>query len=330
MLRLTVLLLLGALGWMTWWAFGQLAYEEGLATWIEDRRGDGWVAEVGDLKTVGFPNRFDTTLSDVRFADPATGVAWSAEMVQFLSLAYRPNQVIAVLPPTHRFSTPFETLTFAHDDARASLFLGASTNLPLERARLVTEGLSVSSSLGQATSLSEGRFAFERLEGSATSYRLGTEILDLNPSQTARRVLDPGGLLPETVQSLRLDAELDFTQPWDRRAIEAARPQLTEIDLKDLSARWGNVTFRAVGAVTVDSAGLPEGEVTVRAVEWRKLLAMAHAVGWLTESMVGPMETALELMSGSTDTLDATLEFSDGSIWLGPIPLGPAPVLTLR
>ena len=162
------------------------------------------------------------------------------------------------------------------------------------------------------------------------SYRLGAEFLELIPTQETRRLLDPGGLLPEKIDNLRLDADLGFDRPWDRHAIEAERPQFTSIKLKDLSARWGRVTFRAAGEVTVNDQGTPDGQVTLRAVEWRKILAMAHSAGWLTEGMVGPIETALELMSGQTDTLDATLQFSGGSTWLGPIPLGPAPNLTLR
>ncbi len=143
-------------------------------------------------------------------------------------------------------------------------------------------------------------------------------------------MLDPGGLLPEKIENLRLDADLGFDRPWDRYAVEDNRPQFTTIDLKDLSARWGRVTFRAVGEVTVDDTGRPEGELNLRAVEWRKLLAMAHNVGWLPETLVGPAETALELMSGQTDTIDAKLVFSNGATWLGPIPLGPSPNLTLR
>lgn len=328
--RLIVIVLVGALAWMSWWAFGQLAYEKGLNAWIDERRNEGWVADLGDLRTAGFPNRFDTTLSDVRLADPDTGIAWAAPKVQFLSLAYKPHQVIAVLPETHRFSTPFETLSIAHTDARASLFLTPSTSLELDRARLVVDALDITSTLGWTVTMTEGRFAAERVAATTDAYRLGAEVLGLEPARTTREQLDPGGLLPAQVENLRVDATLAFDRPWDRRAIEAERPQLTAIDLADLSARWGNITFRAAGDLTVDAQGLPDGKITVRAVEWRKLLAMAHAAGWLPESAVGPLESGLELMSGRTDTLDAELQFSGGAIWLGPIPLGPAPNLAIR
>lgn len=328
MIRLTVIACVGALIWMCWWAFGHIAYEKGLNAWIDDRRDAGWVADLETLNTVGFPNRFDTTVTDLHLADPTTGVAWSAPKVQFLSLAYKPHQVITVLPQAHKFSTPFETMTISHDDARASLFLQPTPSLPLDRARLVTDALDISSTLGWNVTLTQGRFAAENTADN--DYRIGAEVLGLMPSQNTRDLLDPGGLLPDVLENLRLDADLSFDAPWDRAAIETARPQLTAIDLNNMSARWGNITFRAAGALTVDAQGLPEGKLTLRAVEWRKLLAMAFAAGWLPQSAVGPLETGLELLSGRTDTLDAELQFSSGRTWLGPIPIGPAPSLVIR
>ena len=330
MVRLVVALLVGSLIWMCWWAFGQIAYEKGMRTWVEDRRSEGWAADYADLATRGFPNRFDTTISQVALADPGTGIAWSAPFVQFLSLAYKPHQVIAVLPDTHRFSTPVQTLTFTHEDARASLFLEPSTELALDRARLVLENLGATSTLGWTISLDQGRFAAERVAARPKSYRLGAEVSGLVPTDQARNMLDPGGLLPEQVENIRLDAELDFTAPWDRRAVEQARPQITLIDLSDLSARWGDITFRAAGALAVDDVGRPEGQIMVRAVEWRRLLDMAEAVGLVPSSLRGSLETGLGLLSGPGDVLDVPLDFSDGWVNLGLIPLGPAPRIVIR
>lgn len=330
MLRLTILVLAGALVWMTWWAFGQIAHEKALTAWIEDRRDDGWVADIATLETAGFPNRFDTTVTGLTLADPETGVAWSAPEVQFLSLAYKPNEVIAVVPGPHRFSTPDETLEIAHEDARASLFLGASTELPLERARLVVESLDVASSLGWTARAEEARFAAERVAVMENAYRLGAELLGLVPADPVRALLDPAGLLPETIQTLHLDARVAFDATWDRAAIEVRRPQPRRIELTDLSARWGDVLFRAAGEVRIDEAGFPEGSVTIRAEEWQKLLDMAVASGLLPEALRPTVEAGLDLLSGGTNRIDAPLDFADGQVRLGLIPLGPAPRLVLR
>src|SRR6056297_3671249 len=127
--RLIIFVLVAAALWMGYWVIGATALERGLSGWIEQRRDEGWVADVAELDVAGFPNRFDTTLTDVAFADPGTGVAWQAPFLQLLALSYRPNQVIAVLPPEHRLSTPLQNIDITSDLTRGSIFLGASTSL---------------------------------------------------------------------------------------------------------------------------------------------------------------------------------------------------------
>ena len=330
MVRLIVILLVGSLGWMVWWVVGHTAYEKGLTAWVDQRRAEGWAADVGSLKTAGFPNRFDTTLTDLRLADPETGVAWNAPFLQLLSLAYKPHQVIAVFPQTHRFSTPLGAFDISHEDARASLFLKPETSLGLDQAILVLTGLELDADEGWTTRLTTGRFAAESVPAAENTYRIGGDIKELTPSTPVRRLLDPARVLPDTVDSLRLDATAAFDRPWDRFAVEDARPQPTRIDLTELSAQWGTVTFKATGEVDVTADGFPEGEITVRAVEWRKILDMAVVSGVLPESAADPLKRGLELMSGPRDTLDATLGFRGGFVRLGIIPIAPAPRIVIR
>ena len=108
---------------------------------------------------------------------------------------------------------------------------------------------------------------------------------------------------------------------------------MTAIDLDDLSARWGEITFRAAGELIVDERGVPEGKLTIKAVEWRRLLEMAVGTGMIAEVLRPTIERALELMAGlegSPDTLDAPLTFQKGFVSLGPIPIGPAPRIVIR
>ena len=83
---------LAAALWCGWWFVGRAGHVAAIETWAEDRRRAGWDVSYEELGVAGFPNRFDTTLSEVTMADPASGVAWSAPFVQFLSLAYKPHQ----------------------------------------------------------------------------------------------------------------------------------------------------------------------------------------------------------------------------------------------
>ncbi|MDX1743152.1 MAG: DUF2125 domain-containing protein, partial [Ruegeria sp.] len=89
----------------------------------------------------------------------------------------------------------------------------------------------------------------------------------------------------------------------------------------------------AAGDLLIDEYGVPEGRITVKAVEWRRLLEMAVGTGLVASSFLPVLERTLEVMAsleGSPETLDAPLTFQRGLITLGPIPLGPAPRIVIR
>lgn len=327
MIRLVVVALVAALGWMVWWAIGQTAYEQGLAAWIADRRAQGWTAEYAELDTLGFPNRFDTTIREVSLADPATGIGWSAPFAQILSLSYRPNQAIAVLPPRHVLTLPGESVTLTQEDARASVFLEASTALALDRARLVVDRLTARSDAGWSLALSAARLAADRVAGAANTYRLGAEATDIALPEGARALLDPGADLPALVGRLRLDATVGLDGPLDRKALEAGMPRIGTVEVADLSLDWGAAGLKADGALTVDAAGFPEGTLMVTAADWRRVLRMAVDLGLVAPDAAGGFETALALIEKPDGSASLPLGFRGGLANLGPIPLGPAPRL---
>ncbi len=327
MLRLVAVLVVAALLWMCWWVIGHSAYKRSLASWMEQRRNDGWVAEFSDITTRGFPNRFDTTMSDLTLADPYTGIAWSAPFVQLLSLAYKPHEVIAVLPNEHVISTPLETLSVSHDDARASIHFKPSTDLAPERARLVLKAPRIRSSRGWTVSSTEWRFAIETVPVRENTYRVGFELLELSLPDMPRRALDSSQALPDRIGAVRADAEFGLDAPIDQRFLERAHLGISRLDLADLSVRWGEFSFSASGNLTVSRDGVPDGEIMLRVAEWRAILDLVETAGILEPAFRDALETALELMSGHEVALELPLVFSGGQLSLGVVPLGRAPRL---
>ena len=97
------------------------------------------------------------------------------------------------------------------------------------------------------------------------------------------------------------------------RAIEDRRPQITALDLREVNAVWGGLILRAAGELTVDAAGLPEGVLSVRAENWREMVAMAVRADLLPEQMRGTIEGLLGVvagLSGDPEVIDAELTFS--------------------
>ena len=324
MIRLIVIVLVAALAWMIWWAIGQTAYEKGLAFTIDELRNEGWTADFSSLNTAGFPNRFDTTATELRLSDPVSGISWSAPIVQILSLAYKPHQVIAVLPDSHELRTPFETLTINHNDARASIFLKPDTQLPLDEARLIIDQLEIVSNRGWNLSLREARFAVENVWADNDRYHVGAEMLSLRLPEKTSRMLDPDSKLPMQIENVRLDAELTFDRPIVGRSDDRTQPQIKAIDLRNASAHWGDITLSAFGTMTLDSAGIPEGKINLKAKAWRQVFDAAKSAGLIPPESSETVLNGLELLSGGTDSIETSLQITNGIVWFGLIPLGPA------
>lgn len=333
MRKLIVLVLVLAALWGGYWFVGSTAVEKGLAAWIDTRRAEGWAADYASLNTAGFPNRFDTTITDLRLADPDTGLAWSMPFFQILALSYQPNHIIAVWPDQQTLATPDESIDIASTRFRGSVVFRAETDLGLERADIIADDVTLVSTAGWRAAMNEGRFAIHRQEVAEASYRLGADILALEPAEPVRRAIDPLGKLPDRIDTLRLDATLDFDRPWDRHAIEDARPQPTRIELDNLHAAWGQLDLRAAGDLAIGDNGAADGTITVKATNWREMLELAVGAGLIPEGLAPTVERGLEVlagMSGSPETLDAPLSFRNGYVAFGPIPLGPAPRFVLR
>ena len=95
----------------------------------------------------------------------------------------------------------------------------------------------------------------------------------------------------------------------------------------------GDAEREAAGQVTVDAEGVPTGEITVRATNWRDIFAVLQNAGLVPEPFARALESVLESLaglSGDPDTIDAPLRLSNGFVSFGPIPLGPAPNLRIR
>ncbi|MFK7938366.1 MAG: DUF2125 domain-containing protein [Roseovarius sp.] len=334
------LILIGAALWSGYWYVTATALQDSFDSWFNDRRDDGWVAETSDLSVAGFPNRIDTTFTNLSLADPSTGLAWDAPFFQILALSYKPNHVIAVWPNSQRVANPYDTFDITSEDMRASLVVAPSTNLALERSTVTIQGLSVQPAEGQlqgqndSTDIAQLTMAVETVPGDpAPAYRFGLKADGVSPALPLKIRIDPGNALPDTLEALNADITVTFDTVWDRFAIERARPQPREIDVKLAEARWGQLELLVAGSLRVDEAGLPSGKMTVKARNWREILALGVNTGMVPETLAGTLEDGLGLMaqlSGNPNTLDLPLDFNRGRVFLGPIPLGDAPVLRIR
>ncbi len=332
MKRLLFVIIAAAALYAGYWFVGSSSATAGFERWFEERRAEGWVADVDSIETRGFPSRFDTTLSGISLADPDTAVAYSAPFLQIFALSYKPEHLIAVWPNEQTFSSPFGKAAITSDDMRASLIVKKSTSLALEKANFTADAVSVMMDTGETLGAANALMAVQLVPAAQNTYQFGVDLKNVVLPEPKGLRLE-AGILPEALEYARGDVTAAFDAPWDLNALQSARPQPTRIDVKLIEAKWGQLELRLAGGFDVDTQGRANGQITIKAQNWRDILALSAATGAIPEQLIRPIEQGLSLLSGlsgNRNTLDLPLTLEAGLMKLGPIPIGPAPLFRLR
>ncbi|MEJ6391472.1 DUF2125 domain-containing protein [Gymnodinialimonas ulvae] len=333
MKRLLILIVvLAGLGGIAW-AVAAMTMQTAATRWLDDRQIEGWVVNVADVSVEGFPLTFETDFTDLQLADPETGLAWSTPRFQLAQEVHRLDRITATFPDAQILASPAERLTLTSTEMFADLDLRPTSNFALDGLDGALTELSVSSSLGWTLALASADLSIADMAGDTNRYDIVLTAVDLDPPQAVRNTLDPAGVLPELIAQFGLAIRARFDAPWDMAAIEVARPQPTQLEIEQISANWGDMLFRATGTLDVTAGGVPEGALAVRAENWRAMVDLATNAGLLPERIRPTAEAMLEVlagMNGSAENIDATLNFSNGRAFIGPLPIGPAPSLRIR
>lgn len=309
--------------WSGYWFVGKSAFERGAEGFFEQTAAQGFIAQNDGLSVQGFPSRFDLTVTAPKLGAPRQGLEWAGPFLQILTLSYTPWHVIAAFPPTQTITTPFEQITVTSDKLQASVVVAPNTDLPLDRTTLVGNKLAVTSSQNWQITAEELRFA-TRIDPSLTNaHSIGLEVKALTPDPRLSSMLPD---LPDAIEVVRLDALASFSAPLDRHSGET-RPGLTALSIKEGLVTWGPLRLFAQGDLT-SVGGFAEGRIAIRVEGWRNLATLAAAMGLVQPEVAPTVERMLETMaasSGDPQVLEVPLNFSDGRMSLGPLPLGPAP-----
>ena len=328
---LITLVLVLSLGWSAWWLIGTTAQKTGIETWMEQRREAGWVAEVEEFKVTGFPNRFDSIFTGLTLSNPQAGWTWEAPNFQLLALSYKPNHIIAVWPGSHSYSTRNDTITITSSLFRGSLIFKPDTALSLDRMQLETTALNLAGETDWRASAKEASVAFfahNAPDLPPNSYDLYVKALEFSPPATWRDTVDEGGVLPETIPEVILDATLTYDNPWDRFAIEQTNPRMTAIQIRDLRFLWGELNLNGKGSIDIGDDGYMEGDFTLQAQKWRELLDVIIAAQLLTPDFATSLDRGISVvaaLAGNPDDIEIKLRFNGGLTYIGAIPIGPAP-----
>jgi hypothetical protein len=323
------LVVLGSGAWLAW----AMLSERAVTDWLDARATEGWLVNYADLSVTGYPTAFRTEFEALELADPDTGWLWTLPSFRLESDALRPDRIRAVWPAEQGLASPAERLTITSTAITSVLDIRPAADFALDASDTQLADVTVTSDAGWQMTLPEGQLGMTLQDGQNARYDVTFAARELAPPTPMRRQLDPGGVLPDTIETFDYIAEMTFDRPWDIRAIEDRRPQITALDLQEMNAVWGGLILRAAGDVTVDAAGIPDGVIAIRAENWREMVAMTVRAGLIPEQVQGTIEGLLGVvagLSGDPEVIDADLSFSNGRMFLGPLPIGAAPRLILR
>jgi hypothetical protein len=334
MKKLIAIVILAALAWSGYWLFMANMRKGALEGWLAERRADGWVAEADGLKVSGFPNRIDTFVTGLSLADPEEGWLWDAEAFQILSLSWKPHHLIAAWPGEQVIGTPYDTMRIAGEGLRGSVIFRPTPALELDHMTIELKDVDFHGDLGWDARIGSAILATRRPPDAAPdAHEVSFKAEGLVPPNAWTDEIPVSGALPRQMDALDLDAIVTFDRPWDRHAVETENPAIVAIELKDATAIWGELDLRAKGELRPDEDGLAEGEMTLRARNWRQMLDIAEQSQAITPQLAGALRGGLDLLarfSGDGESLTVPLNFENGRARIGPIPVGSAPRLSRR
>ncbi|MBK0326356.1 DUF2125 domain-containing protein [Rhodobacteraceae bacterium F11138] len=333
MIRLLKLGVALGLIWSLYWYAAGYSLRQGVVGWFQAREDRGWQAEFSDISTSGYPLRHITLLNNPALADPVNGTAWQAEWLSLDNPAIWPGRQTVIFPETaQRLSYFDQTVVVYANDMTADLHLAPGIGLEVQRMALNSGAWRIDDAAGpiaQAQALTVSMVQTDQPE----TYQFDIAAPQFTPGEAMRRAAGQAAALPDSFQTLKLDMQVRFDRPWDRRALEERRPQPVAIDLKLAQAEWGALSLFAAGQVTVDGNGVPSGKIALKAENWRDMLAAlqgSDAFPAIALDSAGRVLNLLAGISGNPDALDVELVLRNGVVTLGPFPLGPAPYIYLH
>ena len=316
---LFTVILMVAFSWSAYWWIGAHGVEQATRNWLDQRAEAGWIANYETVETKGFPNRFDTTVTEIELAFAGSDASWQAPFLQLFRFSYQPNHIITVWPKTQTVNTPAQTITVTSESAQASFVFKPSTELELDRSALEITTLTLRSSNGWQAEIAKGILA------TRTSRRVAGAIdmaFDAQEIVATFAGLDPAH---HPIQLMSFDASVTFDAPLTRGAIDGPRPQIDLLRLEAMQVNWGQLELVAAGDLTFDSLGRASGSITVKVRNWEELFHLAVARGWVSGSTELAVRSVLTGLADSESSFDVDLSLSQGTIFYGSFPLGTIP-----
>lgn len=286
-------------------------------------------ARVQQVTATGFPTHLGVVTQDLALTGPGGTSEWRLPRVEAKAPLWSPLNwsYDATLPQEIILSGMRFFLSGTSAGGRAEL--RAASSWPLRTATLELVAPALTYEPAAAPSLAAKTLRLNLREGTDSSYDLTGAVEDLSLPPGLAASLTPEARLPDTIETISFDAGLRFETPL---LLGAAAPVVPRaIALRDARLLWAGRELSAKGDLAVDALGRPVGLLTLTVTDWQAWLEFVIE-GKLVPEQLAPVLRSVAAMlgggAGASGRLSLPLRFTDaGVIMLGPVPLGPSPVL---
>lgn len=325
MRRLIVIILILAIGYGGYWFIGARAVENGAVDGLNDLQSAGWQVDYSDLSTRGFPSRFDTTITDLRLTSPDGNASYAAPFVQAFALSYQPNRMIVAFPNSQTVILNGIPTLIESEGLKMSGGVVANRTLTFDAATMAAEALAITVEGGPIIRSGATLAAF-RATPEPLTYDAYAQIKQITLPDSLWKTMFPNAELPLNIEAMTLSAIVATDQPIDHQTLTSPNPpRIVAMDVSTLSLAWGPLSLDLAGSLTVDPDGTPSGGVTVTATNWAMLIQGLTNIGILDQQRARLVLQVANSMAAGSDTLEIPITLRSGQMYIGPIPIGPAP-----
>ena len=323
------------------WFAASFVVQNGAESFFANLAKQGRVAAAPGLSVGGFPTRMDLAMTGVKFLDPQTGEGWELPELHLSVPSWKPWHLTAELPASQTLTLTAESvpqeITVTSDGLAASVRVSPDIAVGLQEITAGGAALEAVSSLGWTVGAADLRARLLIDANDSRTYALTLDGRDIAPDASLARALAAVSLpdlpdlpvsdLPAKVESLTLAMQLHLTEPLHLTSA-ALNPQLTGLELQEMTAVWGPLKIAATGNLAGDAAGFAAGRIEIEITNWNRLPPLLAATGAVQPGVVTLISNGMKALAeegGDPAVLKVPLIMADGRATLGPFPLGEAP-----
>jgi hypothetical protein len=161
------------------------------------------------------------------------------------------------------------------------------------------------------------------------TYDLVTVLNGLQLPERLWNRIDPKKKLGELKQTFRSEVTLSLQEPLTTKVLDGIYPNITRVDVQKLSLEMNTLKLNATGVLELAPEGWPVGDLDMVVHGWQETLAIAQQSELLSENNAAAITMALQFLSGGNQSqIRVPLSFKRGRIFIGPIPIARAPILS--